>query len=225
MLVRQYPKKKRVAYYKKATRVPKTTKSYVNRVVNQRIDKEETDLSLIEAPITNSSGIIDLTQAIYTNNPLKEYTEVKNMSMEMRMRINPRQADGTYRIIIFKWKDDTAHYQPSADDILQIEDVISPYVKQDLRSKFSVLMDKTFTHGGATLTGGLSDLNFGFPQKYHRFTFNKRLGDSQFNNIFTSGVGSNHYHILFVGSTKSTDPPLADSPFLDFNCRQTFIKL
>lgn len=219
MLVRQYPKKKKMTNYKK---VPKTTKSYVNRVVNQRIDKEETDISLFDAPITNTSGVIDLTQAIYTNNLLKEYTEVKNMSMEFRMRIDPRQSDGTYRIIIFKWKDDTAHYAPSADDILQIEDVVSPYVKQDLRSKFSVILDKTFSHGGATISGGTG---FGFPQKYHKFTFYKRLGNSQFNNIFTTGVGSNHYHILFVGSTKTTDPPLNDSPLLDFNCRQTFIKL
>lgn len=201
-------KKKRypMSKYKK---VPKATKSYVDKKIKSNIDKEEDDLTLTGATISTTSGVSDISAGIALNNPSAKLLEIKNHSLRFSMRLDPQGHEGTYRIVIFKWKGDTAHYSPTSDDILLNEDVISPYVKQDLRSNFTILFDKVYTHGGSIYSsnGNGSD----FPQKFHLFNFYKRLGNSQFNPIFTNGQGSNHIFFLIVGSQAvSTTNPIAD---------------
>lgn len=210
-------RKKRRTVSNQVKKVPKATKSYVDRKIKSNIDKEEDDLQLLGGTISTTSGLADITASIAVSNPTQKYNEIKNHMLRYTMRVSPANLNGTYRVILFKWKGDTQHYAPTPTDILLNADVISPYVKQDLRANFTVLLDKVFTHGGGLSTQATSD----FPQRYHVFNLYKRLGNSQFNPQMTAGQGSNHIFFLLVGS--NTSP--SNSPSVDIHIRSVYSKV
>lgn len=184
---------------RKNQKVPKATKAYVNRAVVANNDKFQTD-EIGGSGVDDTALIFSLTKPLIVDQP--EAKAIKGLSLTARVRVAPSHNNGVYRMIIFKWKPDVTYHAPVAIDILQVEDVTSPYVLQDRRKNFSILYDKTFAHGAEN---GSTNIGQTSPQRYHTINLRRGLGESQFNQVIQppTGDGANQLHFLVIGTTPS----------------------
>lgn len=216
-------RRKRRTAPKMAKKVSQATKSYVNKKVKQNIDLFEHDTAYGQIPIFNASAITDLSASLFLSSPDKP-PEIQNQSLQIRMRCHflNNSESGTVRYILFKWKPDSTHHQPSAQDVLKADEITSPYVTQDLRTNFSVIKDGYFTHGARNGAGANEP-----PNRYLALNYYKRLGKTQFNvtnPTANNGEGSNHIFLLIIGSIPSQSP-FNNVPIADVTVRNVYSKV
>lgn len=194
--------------------VPEKTKKYVKRVINKRL-AHDTDVYYLDNQTlspTTTQQYIDLSAALHTSASFKSISVV-NKHLLIKGWVQASDAYNFVRLVIFKWRTDTANATPGSNDVLRNDASASvafglPYYER--RGDYKILYDRTF-HTQAQTTGSVTPAQVPFTVKLS----GKKLGSSRYNTSTSSG--RDHIYMMYF-----SDSSAVAHPTIDYNLRMLY---
>lgn len=207
-MARGYYKKRKGYYTRKSKKnygsVSKPIKKYVKKVMSKAIEQKHTDATWTAVPQSSTCAFLAITSLITQGVQYLQRIgdKIRLKKLKIRVQLDAADSSNAFRIIVFRWKQDTSTVAPTAADLLDLQYAdgtqycyLNPEGALVEKKPYEILWDKTYELILGTNTAVRNVFK----------TINLKDALLQFRGTSVNGVG--HLYVMTVSDSGTATHP------------------